>query len=66
MKQIIKSEIELGLSFMVPDLVYKFQMICLRVISVIEQKPEKFLFLGKSRAITPEWKKSQRPNLAYL
>ena len=35
----MKSEIELDLHFMVSDLVYKFQMICLRGTQVIEQKP---------------------------
>ena len=33
------SKIKLGTPFMVPDLVYKFQMICLRGTYVIEQKP---------------------------
>jgi hypothetical protein len=33
----IKSEIELDLPFMVPDLVYKFQIIFLQGNSVIEQ-----------------------------
>jgi hypothetical protein len=32
-------KIELGLSFMVTDLVYKFQMICLKETEVIEWKP---------------------------
>jgi hypothetical protein len=27
-EKVVISEIELGLSFMVPDLVYKFQIIC--------------------------------------
>jgi hypothetical protein len=30
MEQVVKSKVDLGLPFMVPDLVYKFQMICLR------------------------------------
>jgi hypothetical protein len=30
MEQVVKSKVNLGLPFMVPDLVYKFQMICLR------------------------------------
>lgn len=36
-KKVVKSEFEVGLHFMVPD-VYKFQMICLRKTKVIEQK----------------------------
>jgi len=34
---VIKSEIELGLLFMVPDLVHKYQIICFRGTWVIEQ-----------------------------
>ena len=30
MEKVAKSEIELGLPFTVPDIEYKFQMICLR------------------------------------
>jgi hypothetical protein len=38
-EKVAKSEIELGLPFMVPDIEYKSQMICLRGTQVIEQKP---------------------------
>ena len=37
MEKVVKSDIELGLSFTVPDLVYKYQLICLKG-KVIEQK----------------------------
>ena len=39
MKKVIKSKIKLGLPFMVTDLVYKFQMICLQGKKLIERKP---------------------------
>ena len=38
MEKVVKSKIKHGLPFMVPDLVYKFQLICPRGSSGIEQK----------------------------
>lgn len=42
---------------MLPDLVYKFQIICLRRSKVIERKPDIFVFFGKTRDITAEQEK---------
>jgi len=42
---------------MLPDLVYKFQIICLRGSKVIEWKPDIFVFFGKTRDITAEQEK---------
>jgi len=39
MDKIVKSEIKSWLPFIVPDHVYKFQMICSRETVVIEWKP---------------------------
>ena len=39
MEKAVKSEIKLGLPFMVPNLVYKFQMICLWGTYVIKRQP---------------------------
>jgi len=39
LKKVFKSEIKLGLSFLVPDLVHEFQMICIKETLVIERKP---------------------------
>jgi len=39
MEKVVKSNINLDLPFMVPDLVYKFQMICLRGTYITEWKP---------------------------
>jgi hypothetical protein len=38
MKKVVKSEIELGLPFLGPDLVCKFQMICLKETKIIDRK----------------------------
>ena len=43
---------------MVPYLVNKTEVICLRETNGIKQKREKFLFFCKSKEIIPEWKKS--------
>jgi hypothetical protein len=40
MEKVAKTKIELGLSFMVPDLVNKFQINCLRGSSLIECKTD--------------------------
>jgi hypothetical protein len=37
-KKVVKSEIELGLPFLGPDLVCKFQMICLKGTKIIDRK----------------------------
>ena len=39
MEKAVKLEIKLDFPLMVPDLVYKFQMICIRGNEVIECKP---------------------------
>ena len=39
MEKAVKSKIKLGLPFMVPNLVYKFQMICLWGTYVIKRQP---------------------------
>jgi hypothetical protein len=37
-----------------PDIVNNFQKICKRELRIIEMKPEKLVFLGKTRGITSE------------
>jgi hypothetical protein len=44
MDKIVKSEIKSWLPFIVPDHVYKFQMICSRETVVIEWKPNFLMY----------------------
>jgi hypothetical protein len=39
-EKVLKSKIKIGMPFMVPGLVYKFQTICLREIYAIEWNPK--------------------------
>jgi hypothetical protein len=56
MVKVAKSKIKLSLPVIVADIVYKFQIICLKRIKFNEWKLEKLVFFSKSRGITPEQK----------
>jgi hypothetical protein len=48
--QVVKFKIKLGLSFMVPDCVYKFQIICFKDIKLVPSEPCLVPSPPKSRA----------------
>ena len=48
-EKVVKYKINLGLPFMVPDLVYKFEIISFRGTKVTEQKPKQgHIDMGKT------------------
>ena len=53
-KKLVKFKIELGLLFMISDLVYKFQMICLRETKVNEWKSKFLIFHNKGHNFRSE------------
>jgi hypothetical protein len=58
--------LNLNLSFMVSDLVYKYHKIRTRGTKIMEWIPDKFVFFNKSMRITPEQEKCISSNLVKI